>query len=72
MVASVQPDDFRAIVEYNAPLFWAFLNLVALSVRILGHLLRRSVEPAFRAPLFPLLLLLFGASCVYLSFSSLG
>jgi basic amino acid/polyamine antiporter, APA family len=70
-VAAVQPDGFTAIVEYTAPLFWAFLSLIALSVIILRHPSKTSSGPSFRTPLFPLLPLLFGAACVYLTISSL-
>ncbi len=69
-IAAVQPDGFTAIVEYTAPLFWAFLTLIALSLIILR---RRSGAPSvntFQTPLFPLCPLLFAVACVYLAFSS--
>ncbi|TVS05344.1 MAG: amino acid permease [Cyanobium sp. PLM2.Bin73] len=69
VVAAVQPDGFKAIVEYTAPLFWTFLSLVALAVIILRHNTPHIRAP-FRTPLFPLLPLLFGAACVYLTMSS--
>jgi amino acid transporter len=70
-VAAVQPNGFTAIVEYTAPLFWAFLSLIALSVIILRNQNRTSQEITFRTPLFPLLPLLFFAACVYLTISSI-
>ena len=66
--ASVR-DGFKAMVEYTAPTFWAFLFLVGLSV----FLFRRR-DPAraqtFRAPLYPLPPLIFCAMCAYLFYSS--
>ena len=55
MVASVQPVGFTAIVEYTAPPFGVFLNLIALSVINLRHQNRNRAESAFRPRLFPLL-----------------
>jgi APA family basic amino acid/polyamine antiporter len=69
VVAAVQPDGFKAIVEYTAPLFWAFLSLVALAVIILRQNSPTAGAP-FRTPLFPLLPLLFGTACIYLTISS--
>lgn len=70
-VAAVEPDGFTAVVEYTAPLFWAFLSLIALSVIILRHRSRSRSDIPFRTPLFPLLPLLFFAACVYLAISSM-
>ncbi|MGL6135317.1 MAG: APC family permease [Prochlorococcaceae cyanobacterium] len=70
-VAAVQPDGFTAIVEYTAPLFWAFLTLIALALIILRQRAETPMAMTFRTPLFPLLPLLFAAACVYLTISSL-
>ena len=62
-------DGFKAMVEYTAPTFWAFLFLIGLSV-----ILFRSREPgrpeSFRVPLYPLPPLVFCAMCAYLFYSS--
>lgn len=71
LIAAVQPDGFSAVVEYTAPLFWAFLSLIALSVIILRRQNRTGPKITFRTPLYPLLPLLFFAACVYLTISSL-
>ncbi len=69
-IAAVQPDGFTAIVEYTAPLFWAFLTLIALSLIILRRRFAEQTVNTFRTPLFPLCPLLFAAACIYLSISS--
>jgi APA family basic amino acid/polyamine antiporter len=71
LFAAVQPDGFTAIVEYTAPLFWAFLSLIALSVIILRHQKMNAAVETFRTPLYPLLPLLFSAACIYLTISSI-
>ncbi len=62
---------FRSMVEYTAPVFWLFFLLTGVSLFVL-----RRREPAlhrpFRVPLFPLLPLLFCASCAYMLWSSLS
>jgi len=69
-IAAVQPDGFTAIVEYTAPLFWAFLTLIALSLIILRRRDGTQIVTTFRTPLFPLCPVLFGMACVYLTISS--
>lgn len=61
---------FTAMVEYTAPVFWAFLFLVGLSL----FLMRRREpdrERPFRVPLYPVVPALFCAICLYLLYSSL-
>lgn len=62
-------DGFKAMVEYTAPTFWAFLFLVGLSVFLFR--LREPRRPdSFRVPFYPLPPLIFCAMCVYLFYSS--
>jgi len=62
---------FRAMVEFTAPVFWLFFLLSGISLFVL-----RRREPAharpYEVPLFPLLPLLFCASCAYMLWSSLS
>lgn len=62
---------FEAMVEFTAPVFWLFFLLTGLSLFVL-----RRRDPAmhrpFKVPLFPLLPLLFCASCAYMLWSSLA
>ena len=62
-------DGFKAMVEYTAPTFWAFLFLIGLSVILFRH--REPGRPeSFRVPLYPLPPLIFCAMCIYLFYSS--
>ena len=58
------------MVAYTAPVFWLFMMLTALSVIVL-----RQRDPArerpFRTPLYPVLPLLFAATCLGLLWSSI-
>jgi amino acid transporter len=62
---------FRAMVEFTAPVFWLFFLLSGISLFVL-----RVREPGrtrpYKVPLFPLLPLLFCASCAYMLWSSLS
>jgi basic amino acid/polyamine antiporter, APA family len=61
---------FETMVEYTAPVFWGFFLLTGVSLFVL-----RAREPAaprpFRVPLYPLLPLLFCASCAWLLHASI-
>lgn len=62
---------FQAIVEYTAPVFWFFLLLVGVAF----FTLRKRAAPGaegFRAPLHPLMPVLFCLTCAYLLYSSLA
>lgn len=66
-----QADGFEAMVEFTAPVFWAFLCLVGLSV----FLLRRrhpEIERPFRVPLYPLTPIVFSLACGWLTWSSIA
>lgn len=64
-------DGFQAMVDYSAPVFWAFLFLVGLALPIL-----RWREPdrtlPFRVPLYPFTPALFCLSCLYMLHASLA
>lgn len=61
---------FKAMVEFTAPVFWLFFLLVGIALFVL-----RVREPAtprpFRVPLYPVLPLVFCATCAYMLWSSL-
>jgi amino acid transporter len=63
--------NFETMVDYTAPVFWAFFLLVGLSLFVL-----RTHEPGrerpFRVPFFPVTPLVFVLSCFYLLYSSLA
>jgi amino acid transporter len=64
-------DGFEAMVEFTAPVFWAFLFLVGVSLFVL-RARDPGAERPFRVPLYPLTPLLFCAVCAYLLYSSMS
>jgi basic amino acid/polyamine antiporter, APA family len=62
---------FRAMVEFTAPVFWLFFLLSGISLFVLRRRDPGHARP-YRVPLFPLLPLLFCASCAYMLWSSLA
>jgi APA family basic amino acid/polyamine antiporter len=56
---------FQTMVEYTAPVFWFFFFMVGLAVIIL-RIREPNVTRPFRTPLYPVLPLLFCASCFYM------
>jgi amino acid transporter len=62
---------FKAMVEFTAPVFWLFFLLAGLSLFVLR---RREPDLArpYKVPLFPLLPLLFCATCAWMLYSSLS
>jgi len=67
---AVTRDGFSAMVEYTAPVFWFFLLLVGMSLFVLRQRDARRERP-FKVPLYPVVPLLFCATCAYLLYSSL-
>ncbi len=64
-------DGFTAMVEYTAPVFWAFLFLVAITLFLFRW--RDPAYPsAFKVPLYPLTPLVFAGTCLYLLYASLA
>jgi basic amino acid/polyamine antiporter, APA family len=61
---------FQAMVDYTAPVFWAFMFLVGLSLVVLRRRSPRRALP-FRVPLYPLTPLLFCASCLAMLYASI-
>ncbi|MGA0596283.1 APC family permease [Enterovirga sp. CN4-39] len=62
-------NGFQAMVDYTAPVFWAFMLLVGLAVIILRWREPGRVLP-FRVPLYPVTPILFCLSCVYMLHAS--
>jgi APA family basic amino acid/polyamine antiporter len=62
---------FKAMVEFTAPVFWLFFLLTGLSLFVLRRREPQMPRP-FRVPLYPVLPLLFCASCAYMLWSSLS
>jgi APA family basic amino acid/polyamine antiporter len=64
-------DGFRAMVEYTAPVFWLFFLLTGLSLFRLRRIDASRPRP-FRVPLYPLVPMLFCASCAAMLWSSVS
>lgn len=63
-------DGFTAMVEYTAPVFWSFLLLVGVAL-FLFRWRDGARDIPFRVPLYPVLPMVFCATCAYLLYSSL-
>jgi amino acid transporter len=64
-----QTDGFEVMVEFTAPVFWAFLFLVGVSLFVM-RVKDPQAERPFRVPLYPLTPILFCLTCGYLTYSS--
>lgn len=62
---------FETMVEYTAPVFWAFFFLTGLSLFVL-RIKEPSQRRPFRVPLYPLTPLIFCGSCLWLLHASLA
>lgn len=70
VMGALSRNGFVAMVEYTAPVFWAFFFLGALSLIVL-RLREPNVERPCPVPLYPLTPLLFCAVCLYMLRASL-
>ncbi len=67
-------NGFEALLRCTAPLFWMFFLLTGISLFILRQQQRHSLKPIerpFSVPFYPLVPLLFCATCAYLLYSGL-
>lgn len=64
-------DGFQSMVDYSAPVFWAFLLLIGAALPILRWREPERVLP-FRVPLYPLTPILFCLGCAYMLHASLA
>ncbi|MBX9874872.1 MAG: APC family permease, partial [Beijerinckiaceae bacterium] len=71
VLGAASRDGFQAMVDYSAPVFWAFLLLVGLALPILRWREPDRVLP-FKVPLYPLTPALFCLTCLYMLHASLA
>jgi amino acid transporter len=62
---------FVTLLKCTAPVFWVFFLLSALSLFVLRVKDRKTVRP-FSVPLFPLIPLIFAATCVFMLYSAIN
>jgi amino acid transporter len=67
---TLQADGFETMVEFTAPVFWAFLFLVGIALFLL-RAKDGGRERPFKVPLYPLTPIIFCLSCGYLTYSSI-
>ena len=66
---TLEKDGFSTMVEFTAPVFWFFFMLSGISLFVLRR--KHPTQPRpFSVPLYPLLPLIFVATCAYLFYSS--
>ena len=69
--AAFQPSGVRTMVEFTAPVFWFFFLLTGVALLVLRRRYAH-VERPFAVPLYPVLPLVFVATCAFLLWSSLA
>ena len=62
-------NGFATMIDYTSPVFWLFLTLSGFAV-ILLRIRQPQLPRPFRVPLYPLLPLVFCASCLFVVWSS--
>ena len=67
---AMEKDGFSTMVEFTAPVFWFFFMLSGIALLVLRHRDPGRARP-FRVPLYPVLPVLFIATCAYLLYSSI-
>ncbi|HEY8607957.1 MAG TPA: amino acid permease [Noviherbaspirillum sp.] len=71
LLGAAAGSGFKAMVEFTAPVFWLFFLLTGVSLFVLRRR-EPSLPRPFKVPLFPVLPLLFCATCAYMLWSSLS
>lgn len=62
---------FDTLLKFTTPIFWLFFLLTSLSVFVLREMDRTRERP-FRVPFYPVLPLIFVASCIYMLHSGIN
>lgn len=70
-VGGLSRRGFEAMVEYTAPVFWAFFLLTGVALFVLRHR-APDVHRPFKVPLYPLTPLVFCATSAWLLYSSIA
>jgi amino acid transporter len=62
---------FETLLKCTAPIFWVFFLLSALSLFVL-RVKDREIQRPFSVPLFPLIPVIFAATCVFMLYSAIN
>lgn len=71
LVGALARRGFATMVEYTAPVFWGFFLLTGMSLFVLRRTEPNAVRP-FRVPLYPVIPIVFCATCAWLLYASLA
>lgn len=71
MLGAWTGSGFKSMVEFTAPVFWLFFLLSGIALFVL-RIRDPDIDRPFKVPLFPLLPLIFCATCAYMLWSSLS
>jgi basic amino acid/polyamine antiporter, APA family len=64
-------EGFESSVKFTTPVFWVFFFLVGVSLFVLRYRQPQLARP-YRVPLYPLVPIIFCASCLYMIYTSLA
>jgi basic amino acid/polyamine antiporter, APA family len=70
-LGTVQRKGFQTLVDFTAPVFWAFFLVTGLSLFVLRAKDPGAARP-YKVPLYPVTPALFAATCAYMLYSSLA
>ncbi|NGM86518.1 amino acid permease [Parapusillimonas sp. SGNA-6] len=71
VLGAVTRDGFKAMVDYTAPVFWAFMLLIGIAVLVLRWREPDRVLP-YKVPFYPITPLIFCLTCLYMLAASIS
>jgi amino acid transporter len=71
VLGAVTRDGFKAMVDYTAPVFWAFMLLLGIAVFVLRWREPDRVLP-YKVPFYPITPLIFCLTCLYMLAASIS
>ncbi|MEA5570033.1 APC family permease [Calothrix sp. UHCC 0171] len=71
IIGAIRRKGFETMVDYTAPVFWFFFLLSGIALIVLRYR-EPSIPRPFKVPLYPVIPLLFCATCGYLLYSSIN
>ncbi|NJL61366.1 MAG: amino acid permease [Methylacidiphilales bacterium] len=71
IVGAIKRKGFETMVDYTAPVFWFFFLLSGIALFVLRYR-EPNISRPFKVPIYPIVPLLFCATCGYLLYSSIN